>query len=66
MKCLQEPFTGLRDGKMMGTHKTPYCLPFSNRRETCPYSRGTREDAAAGITPRARRRLNREAEMKKP
>jgi heterodisulfide reductase subunit A-like polyferredoxin len=54
-----EPFSGLKDRKRMGTHKTPYYLPFSNRRETCVYSRGTREDAARKITPLVRRTVER-------
>lgn len=45
----------------MGEHKTDMLLPFSNRRERCVYGGGTVEDAAAGITPIRRRRLNREA-----
>jgi hypothetical protein len=33
----------------------------TNRRERCPYSGGTVEDAAARITPIRRQRLDREA-----
>lgn len=54
-----QTFSGLRDGKQMGTHRTEYYYPFSNRRETCVYSRGTCEDAARGITPLARRTVER-------
>lgn len=54
-----EPFTGLADGERMGMHKTPYFLPFSNRRERCRFSRGTREDAKRGITPERRATIER-------
>lgn len=55
----KRPFTGLRDGKRMGKHKTEFYLPFSNRRETCRYSEGTPEDAARHISPLMRRTVER-------
>ena len=51
-----EPFRGLKDGKTIGSHKTPW-YPFGRDvgRERCPYSGGTLADARKRITPRMRR-----------
>jgi len=56
-RCPQckQPFRGLRDGVTMGSHRTEFYAPFSNRRERCPYSGGTVEDARNGISPLLRR-----------
>lgn len=47
-------FRGKSDGKTMGEHRTDMFLPFSNRREHCPHSGSTREDAERRIPPRVR------------
>lgn len=56
----KEPFKGkgAQEGRIMGAHKTGWCLPCTRVRERCPYGGGTVEDAAAGITPRRRRQLD--------
>lgn len=67
-RCPQckQPFTGRgkQADRIMGEHRTEFYYPFSNRRERCPFSGGTVEDAAAGISPIRRRRLNREAKTR--
>lgn len=51
-----EVFRGRADGKTMGFHRAWwYPLGGGNRRENCPYSNGTREDAERRITPLMRR-----------
>lgn len=61
-RCKQ-PLTGRgkQSDRIMGSHRMQTYAIGSNRRERCPYSGGTVEDAASGITPIRRRRLNREA-----
>ncbi len=50
-----EPFRGLKDGKTMGRHLSPWNYIASSRREPCPYGGATREDAERRITPLMRR-----------
>ncbi len=50
-----EVFRGLKDGKTMGRHLSPWNYIASNRREPCPYGGATREDAERRITPLMRR-----------
>jgi hypothetical protein len=50
-----EVFRGLKDGKTMGQHKTPWNIIASSRRESCPYGGATREDTERRITPLMRR-----------
>lgn len=62
-QCKQ--YANILVGRVLGSHRKDTYYLCSNRREHCPYSGGTIEDAIAGITPLRRKtidRLAREAE----
>lgn len=58
-QCKQ--YANILVGRILGQHRKDTYYLCSNRKEHCPYSGGTIQDAIDGITPLKRKTLDREA-----